>query len=191
MLDLTPSGNTEVEKGQVLLSEPFLNDPYFKRTVILLCEHNQEGSFGFVLNNYIDVELSQIMENMPDFDCRISIGGPVKNSNLYYLHTLGEEVEDSLEVVPGIYMGGNFNTLRQMLVEGKVKKGQVRFFVGYSGWSPDQLKDELKTKSWFVTRIPKELIMNTDSDDIWKDIMKSFGVKGQIIANLPEDPSLN
>jgi len=191
MFDLTPAGDIELIKGQVLLSEPFLNDPYFKRTVIFLCEHNEEGSFGFVLNNYIDVDLDQIMENMPNFDSRISIGGPVRNSNLYYLHTLGLEVEESIEVVPGIYMGGNFDTLKNLLMNGKVKKGQVRFFVGYSGWSPDQLSEEMKTKSWFVTSISNDLIMNTDLDDIWKHIMKTFGTKGQIIANLPEDPSLN
>jgi putative transcriptional regulator len=90
----------------------------------------------------------------PILTSRISIGGPVRNSNLYYLHTLGKEVEESIEVVPGIYMGGNFNSLKHLLMNGKVKKGQVRFFVGYSGWSPDQLNEELKTKSWFVTRFP-------------------------------------
>jgi putative transcriptional regulator len=190
-IDFSPDKDVRPVKGQVLLAEPFLNDPYFRRTVIFLCEHNTEGSFGFVLNNYIDVDLDQIMENMPKFESRISIGGPVRNSNLYYIHTLGEVVEDSVEIIPGVFMGGNFETLRKMLVSGRVEKGQIRFFVGYSGWSPAQLEKEIKTNSWFVTSINKEMVMNTQLEDLWKVVMKGMGKKGELIANMPEDPSLN
>ncbi len=190
-MDFAPDKNTPPAKGQILLSEPFLNDPYFKRTVIFLCEHNNDGSFGFVLNNFIDVDLEQIMENMPRFEGRISIGGPVRNSNLYYIHTLGNKIEESVEIIPGVYMGGNFDQLKAMLVSGTVTKGQVRFFVGYSGWSHEQLENEIKGNSWFVTSAPKELVMNSDINDMWKTIMRSMGRKGQMIANMPEDPSLN
>ena len=175
----------------MLLSEPFLNDPYFKRTVVLLCEHNEEGSFGFVLNNYIDVELNQIMENMPAYEGKISIGGPVRNSNLYYIHTLGNLIEDSIEILPGVYMGGNFETLRKLMFNGKITPEQVRFFVGYSGWSPQQLKNEIDTQSWFVADVNQETVMNTSIPDLWKVIMLKMGRKGQMIANMPEDPSLN
>ena len=190
-IDLKPDSNLQPMRGHVLLSEPFLNDPYFKRTVIFLCEHNQDGSFGFVLNNYIDVELDQIMENMPAFGSRISIGGPVRNSNLYYIHTLGAIIEDSIEIMPGVFMGGNFETLREMLMRGEVEKRQVRFFVGYSGWSPEQLEEEIKSNSWFVTTASKDLVMDTDQNDLWKTIMKGMGKKGELIAGMPEDPSLN
>lgn len=190
-IDFSPNTNVEPKKGQVLLSEPFLNDPYFKRTVILLCEHNSEGSFGFVLNNFIEVELDQIIEDMPKFDGKISIGGPVRNSNLYYIHTLGEEIEESVEILPGVFMGGDFEKLRKLLYAGKIAPEQVRFFVGYSGWSPEQLQTEIKSQSWFVTDIDKDLVMDTEVDDLWRHIMKKFGRKGEMIANMPEDPSLN
>lgn len=190
-IDFSPNTNVEPKKGQVLLSEPFLNDPYFKRTVILLCEHNNEGSFGFVLNNFIEVELDQIIEDMPKFDGKISIGGPVRNSNLYYIHTLGAEIEESVEILPGVFMGGDFEKLRKLLYSGKIAPEQVRFFVGYSGWSPDQLQSEIKSQSWFVTDIDKDLVMDTEVDDLWRHIMKKFGRKGEVIANMPEDPSLN
>ena len=190
-IDFSPNTNVEPKKGQVLLSEPFLNDPYFKRTVILLCEHNREGSFGFVLNNFIEVELDQIIEDMPKFDGKISIGGPVRNSNLYYIHTLGDEIEESVEILPGVFMGGDFEKLRKLLYAGKIAPEQVRFFVGYSGWSPEQLQTEIKSQSWFVTDIDKDLVMDTEVDDLWRHIMKKFGRKGEMIANMPEDPSLN
>lgn len=190
-LDLKPDNTIRPERGQVLLSEPFLNDPYFRRTVIFLCEHNQEGSFGFVLNNYIDVHLDQIMDNMPRHQSRISIGGPVRNSNLYYIHTLGDRIDESIEIIPGVFMGGNFETLKKLLVSGEVSRDEVRFFVGYSGWSPEQLENEIRTNSWFVTHVNKDLVMNTGVKDLWKVIMRGMGRKGEMIANLPEDPTLN
>lgn len=190
-IDFSPNKNVAPTRGCVLLSEPFLNDPYFKRTVVLLCEHNTEGSFGFVLNNYIDVALDQIVDDMPLFASKISIGGPVRNSNLYYIHTLGDKIEDSMEILPGVFMGGDFEELRKLLLEGKVQKNEVRFFVGYSGWSPDQLKEEIESNAWFVTDIAQKEVMDTDIDDLWKFIMKRLGRMGEMIANLPEDPSLN
>ncbi len=189
--DLGPKGDIQPGKGKVLLAEPFLDDPYFKRTVILLCEHNEEGSFGFVLNNYIDVDLDQIIEALPEFDTKISIGGPVKNSNLYYIHTLGEVIPDSIEIVDGIYMGGDFDKLRDKIAHGLIDKNQIRFFVGYAGWSANQLDEELKLKSWFVKDIKSGVLMNTEIDDLWKTIMRSMGKNGQIIANFPDDPTQN
>jgi putative transcriptional regulator len=189
--NISPDIKIKPRKGKVLLAEPFLDDPYFKRTVILLCEHNEEGSFGFVLNNYIDIELDQVMDELPTFSTRISIGGPVNNSNLYYLHTLGEQIGDSVEVMNGIYMGGDFEILKKKLRMGQVQKDEVRFFVGYSGWSPNQLDTELGSKSWFVANVKPKLLMNTDVTDLWKKVMESMGSKGSMIANLPDDPSLN
>jgi putative transcriptional regulator len=115
----------------------------------------------------------------------------VRNSNLYYLHTLGEKISDSVEIIPGVFMGGNFDILKKMLFTGDVKKDEVRFFVGYSGWSPEQLESEIESKSWFVANVNKDILMNSENNDLWKTIMKSMGKRGQLIANLPEDPSLN
>jgi len=186
-----PENENTPEKGSILLSEPFLDDPYFKRTVILICEHNEEGSFGFVLNNYVDFDLKDVIDRMPNFDARVSIGGPVKNSNLYYIHTLGKEIADSIEVFEGVFMGGDFEVLKRKLLNNEISSDQVRFFVGYSGWSPNQLVDELRTKSWFVTTATANTIMRTDISDLWGSILKSMGKKYEMIANLPDDPSQN
>ena len=101
MIDLRPSSDQVPERGSVLLSEPFIEDPFFKRTVVLLCEHNEEGSFGFVLNNYIDIELDQIVDEFPHLPYSISVGGPVKNTNLFYIHTLGDLIPESVMVMEG------------------------------------------------------------------------------------------
>ena len=191
MIDLSPSNNQLPERGSVLLSEPFIEDPFFKRTVVLLCEHNEEGSFGFVLNNYIDIELDQIVEEFPHIPYSISVGGPVKNTNLFYIHTLGDLIPESALIMEGLYFGGDFEILKSKLINEEVSLKDVRFFIGYSGWLPKQLDEELKHKSWFVTKVNKITIMNTDDKDLWKSIMQNLGMKGKLVAKFPIDPELN
>lgn len=191
MIDLSPSSEQVPERGSVLLSEPFIEDPFFKRTVVLLCEHNEEGSFGFVLNNYIDIELDQIVDDFPHVPYSISVGGPVKNTNLFYIHTLGDLIPESVMIMEGLYFGGDFEILKTKLIAGEIEWSAVRFFIGYSGWSPQQLEGELKEKSWFVTKVNKKTLMSTEDKDLWKSIMKKLGPKGKLIANLPVDPELN
>jgi putative transcriptional regulator len=191
MIDLRPNQNQIPEKGCILLSEPFLNDPFFKRTVILLCEHNADGSFGFVLNNYIDVSLQEVIDQFPDWEGVISIGGPVKNGNLFYLHSLGNVIPNSAKVMDDLFFGGDFDVVKRMMIKGSIKPNQIRFFIGYSGWSAQQLDEEIKEQSWYITHVTPKVIMNTDEKDLWKSIMKKFGPKGRMIANLPEDPELN
>jgi putative transcriptional regulator len=96
-----------------------------------------------------------------------------------------------VEVVPGVYMGGDFEVLKKLLSAGLVKQDEVRFFVGYSGWSPKQLEEEIHQNAWFVADISKEWIMNSSLDDLWKQVMEGFGRKGKFLANLPDDPTLN
>ena len=115
ILDLDPENQLPPARGRLLVSEPFLPDPYFRRTVVLLCDHNEEGSFGFVLNRHMDITVSELMENMPVVDSRVSIGGPVQSGNLYYLHTIGPHITGSVEVVDGVHMGGDFEQLRAVL----------------------------------------------------------------------------
>ncbi len=191
MLKFTPENQKEPKRGSLLLAEPFLDDPYFKRTVIILCEHNEEGSFGFVLNNYVEVEIENIISQMPKFQTRVSIGGPVKNSNLYYIHTLGDKLENSLPITTSLFMGGDFEQLKGLIERGEIDENQIRFFVGYSGWSENQLQEELNENSWFVTEGFEDLLMNTRNDDLWSDIVKSLGKEYEHLANFPQDPNLN
>lgn len=191
MLKFSPDNNTPPRSGCVLLSEPFLDDPYFNRTVILLCEHNEEGSFGFVLNNYVDITIDRIVPEMPALDGRVALGGPVKNSNLFYLHALGDRLPNSLAVTDNIYMGGDFEQLKAMIDKGEINEGDVRFFIGYSGWSPRQLEGELEAKSWFVTDADEPLLMDSSIDDLWERLMGRLGKAYAHLANTPTNPNLN
>ncbi|MDA0882774.1 MAG: YqgE/AlgH family protein [Bacteroidetes bacterium] len=191
MFDFTPDSNIPVGPGKILIAEPFLADPYFKRAVVLLCEHSDEGSFGFVLNNYIEMDLDQLMDQLPNIDTRISIGGPVKNSNLFYIHSLGNKIENSVPIAEGIYMGGDFDALQHLLKLGKLDRNQIRFFVGYSGWSSNQLNEELEQNSWIVGEADADLLMNTQVDDLWSTILNAMGKDYRRLTNLPSDPNLN
>lgn len=191
MIDLKVHNKLSPKKGRVLISEPFVDDDYFGRTIILLCEHNEEGSFGFVLNKYLDVEVKELS----DFDpvmARISKGGPVGNKHLYFLHTLGDEIENSVHVVGNIYSGGTFEEIVQKAKLGLIKQNSVRFFLGYSGWTTNQLEDELKQNAWLVSNISTtESIMDTKNDSIWEDYMSLQGGKYKAFAHFPINPHFN
>ncbi len=192
MIRFTPENQALPEAGDVLLSEPFMDDPYFGRKVVLLCEHNEEGSFGFVLNNYIDIDLNEVMDDLPALQARISVGGPVKNSNLYYIHTR-PDIPDSVPVVDGVYMGGDFDLIKSMIQRGELAASQIRFFIGYSGWSAKQLDEEILSRSWFVSKAGQGDILRTDEDNetFWKRLISGMGNGYDHIANAPSDPSLN
>jgi putative transcriptional regulator len=192
MIRFTPNNQAVPKAGNVLLSEPFLDDPYFGRKVVLLCEHNEEGSFGFVLNNFVDIDVDEVMDDLPKLNTRISVGGPVKNGNLYYLHTRGD-IDESIAVVDGVYMGGDFDRIKDLLLSGELTSKDIRFFIGYSGWSPAQLQDEIRSRSWFVADADRNDIMRTDEENetFWKRLISGMGEGFTHIANAPNDPSLN
>lgn len=191
ILNINPDNILPPEIGRVLVSKPFLDDPYFKRTVILLCDHNEEGSFGFVLNKYVDMDLSDIQLNIPGDNTKLAIGGPVENKNVYYIHRHGAEMPGSIHIVDDIYMGGSFEDLKALLSSPGFDPRNVRFFIGYSGWSDNQLLDELKSDSWYVATCKSDLIMNTEVDDLWKEVLKGMGGAYANLANFPLDPKMN
>jgi putative transcriptional regulator len=192
MIRFTPSSNKDPKPGQVLLSEPFLDDAYFGRKAVLLCEHNEESSFGFVLNNFVDIELSHLLQTMPEWPARISLGGPVKNSNLYYLHTC-PQIPGAVRIHEDLYMGGEFDWVKQAIIDKTISDLDLRFFVGYAGWTAGQLTDEMKSNSWFIADVELSKIMDTTigEEDYWKQLIMGMGDDFAHIANAPSDPSLN
>ncbi len=178
------------QKGSFLISEPFLPDPNFKRTVIILTEHNNDGTVGFVLNKRMEISLHDAMEDFPSVDIPIYFGGPVQPDTLHFIHTI-DILEGRHEIFDGLYWGGNFEALKAMAAKKFIKKENIIFFIGYSGWSPDQLDSEIKEKSWIVTPAKPELLFTDNQDDLWKTVLQSMDQKYSIIANFPEDPSLN
>jgi len=179
------------KKGRVLISEPFLNDHYFRRSVVYLTEHNKDGSFGFVLNKPLEISITEIVDDFPESEFPISVGGPVSNNTVHFMHTLGESVPDSVFVADGIWWGGDFNYIKSLVETGGVKSHQLRFFLGYSGWSAGQLDGELDEHAWLVGNISPRMIMTGMESEFWSDTLARYNNKYKAWANFPEDPGLN
>lgn len=179
------------EKGRLLIAEPtILNDISFKRTIILLTEHTLKSSVGFILNRPLNHVLSDLV---PEIDCNFTVyqGGPVEQDNLYFIHKVPQLIPNSIEVANGIYWGGNFDLLKELLIENRLKPSDIRFFLGYSGWSTDQLDEELNTYSWFISENDYKNILTINNESLWKEKLLQKGGKYKIWANAPSDIQMN
>lgn len=181
----------DVKKGAILIAEPFLGDPNFERTVVLLCEHNEQGSFGFVLNQKIETSLNDLTEGKFYGDNEIYVGGPVQQNTLHFIHRLGDLIENSVEIMKGLYWGGDFEQTQSLVNTGVIQEKDIRFFLGYSGWGVEQLNNELEQNSWIVTESNPTFIFDTKAMDIWRLILKNMGGKYKQLSNYPIDPRLN
>jgi putative transcriptional regulator len=190
-LDFSFKNNEPTNKGSILISDPFSDDVYFGRSVVLICEHNEEGTFGFVLNNYIDVNLHQLDDNFPNINARISFGGPVSKENLYYIHSFSD-ITNTLEIREGLYYGGDFDEITDRIKNAKNPNKEIRFFVGYSGWSAGQLDEEIKNENWITANnISTENIIDTKLDDLWRICLEKQGQRFQLMTKFPRNPMDN
>ena len=185
------TNNIQPEKGKILISEPFLGDYYFKRSVVLLADHSDEGSFGVVLNKPLNMLLSEVVEGFPEFDAQVYLGGPVESDNLFFIHTLGDQIEGSIEIIDGLYWGGDIEVVKEMILLKKIEPAQIRFYIGYSGWSPNQLDEELKRNSWVVSRIKLSSIIETSPKELWKTSLNKLGGDYSFWPKFPNDPMHN
>ena len=177
--------------GILLIADPFLKDPNFKRTVIFICEHQQEGSFGFVLNKQFEQTLDELVAGFDGFPIPVYYGGPVQMDTIHFLHQYPDKVPGGHEVMNGIYWGGDFEKLSALVKTNEIDFDKVRFFIGYSGWRNGQLGDELKEKSWLTVEATQKLIFHHQPENIWKDSLRHLGGDYEMMINFPTDPQLN
>ncbi|MDX9942474.1 MAG: YqgE/AlgH family protein [Bacteroidales bacterium] len=179
-------------RGKLLISEPALRDFYFSRSVVLLAEHSdEEGSVGLILNKPINLKLKDVVKEFPNNEYPLYLGGPVHPDRLFYLHTLGERIPGSMELIPGLFWGGEIEKLMELVDLNLVSSEEVRFFIGYSGWEPKQLDRELEEDSWIVTQCSLDTVMRDSPERLWSSILKELGDDYAIWANYPADPILN
>jgi putative transcriptional regulator len=179
------------EKGKILISEPFLPDTFFNRSLVYLTDHNPQGSVGFILNKKLDLKVSAAIAGFEGWNENLNMGGPVAPDTLHYLHNLGDLIPKSVLVEGNIFWGGDIDSIRELIKIGKIKQSQIRFFLGYSGWSAGQLERELNENSWVITRVKSDIIMNNRDDDTWKRVLRSFKNKYRMWADFPDSPEMN
>ena len=182
----------DIKAGSILISEPFLPDPNFSRSVVLLTEHNIHGSFGFVLNQPTEHSVNRVMEELVHVNHSLYQGGPVELESFHYLHTYGH-IDKSLEIGDGVHWSGDFEQVYSGIQDGSLSADQFRFFIGYSGWAAGQLEAELAEKSWIIGDFNAKYLFDDTIEDaeLWKHAIRDKGGNFSLLANSPENPSLN
>ena len=182
----------EPAAGGYLLSDPFMGDPYFERSVVYLCQHDSEGTFGMVLNNPLGLHLNDVIDNPFTGDFPLFIGGPVSRNQLFFLHDQGDQIEGSLPVSDGLAFSGDFDALVDYRSSKKNLKMKLKFFVGYSGWDEGQLEREIKEHSWIaVSNIPSTYPFSPNTHKLWTACMELQGPKFKTISRFPKNPNEN
>lgn len=181
------------KKGSLLLSEPFMLDSNFERSVVLLCEHDTtNGTMGLILNNRSLLLLTEVVQDIENKNFPLYIGGPVNMEALFFIHKLPEQIEGGIQLVDDVYFGGDFQQVTFLINENLIQPDQIKFFIGYAGWNAGQLQEEIQQNSWAVhNKFPSELLLLQDGEALWKEALINLGPKYAHVANFPKSPNLN
>ncbi len=178
----------KINSGNILLAEPFMIDGNFKKSVVLLCDHSDDGgTLGFVLNKELDIPLNDLLADFPSIDLNVFFGGPVATDTIHYIHNVGEALEGSIKVCDGIWWGGDFDQLQFKISSGMIREDNIRFFVGYSGWESGQLDTEMIMGSWVVSDMLEDYLFDVLPDDMWQICMSDKGDTFSILSEMPTD----
>ncbi len=180
-----------IKKGTLLISEPFSADQNFERSVVLICEHDQEGSFGLVLNQATNLQLSDVIKEAIYPEIPLFLGGPIEHNTLHFIHRRADLIDGGVEIENGLFWGENFQQIIQLLNQGVLPINDIRCFLGYSGWGMAQLDFEIKKDWWMITQGNSKFIFETETKDFWKKILQNMGGDYKVISNYPIDPRLN
>ena len=185
------SNNVLPSRGKILISEPFLRDATFGRSVVLLIDHTEEGSMGLIINKQLPIFVNDIIkefkyiENIPLYK-----GGPIATDTLFYLHTLAD-IPGAIPISKGLYLNGDFDEIKKYILQGNNVDRYIRFFLGYSGWESEQLSTELKENTWLVSKEENAYLMNGDTKDMWKQALEKLGSKYETWSRFPQVPTFN
>jgi putative transcriptional regulator len=178
--------------GKILLAEPFLWDTNFKRSAVLICDHSKkEGTVGFIINKPMDIRVDELVNDFPAFDSTAYFGGPVQTDTIHYIHNAGELLEGSTKITEGVYWGGDFEKLKFLIDQQLIKPENIRFFVGYAGWSEGQLEMEMKIRSWIVADVHSNYLFKSSPHVLWQKIMNQKGDNFTVIAQIPDSFTWN
>lgn len=178
-------------KGQLLLDGGSLAGSFFSRTVVLVCQHNEEGAFGLVLNRSMDKSIGEMLvEDLPEqlAEQDLWVGGPVQPSALSYL--LSDDFLPDANVLPNLSLEHSIEDLAELGNSFSVTQ-RVRVFAGYSGWAPGQLEDEMKRKAWITQSASLDHVFAIEPQKLWRSVMIELGGVHRLMADGPDDLSLN
>lgn len=186
-----PSSDQDLKPGTLLIAPPMMHDPNFRRTVVLLCEHGPEGSFGLILNRPLAISLHEVMRSVARRETSVSMGGPVQPDTLHFIHCHGDLIPQTIPLLDGIYWGGDFELLKVLIETDQTSPRDLRFFLGYAGWAADQLQGEIDAGGWILARADASAIFTPDPANLWRTSLRRLGGEYALLANFPEDPRTN
>ncbi|MFA6262213.1 MAG: YqgE/AlgH family protein [Bacteroidia bacterium] len=178
-------------KGSLLLSEPFLDDMKFRRTVVLLGEHSEDGTVGFVLNRLLNITTRDVVPDLLLTEHPVYYGGPVEPNTLHFIHKSGDLIDGSQQIANGIYWGGDIGLVNDLIKRNVLKPEDFKFFIGYSGWESGQLIQEIENKAWWLTESNNRVVFDDDLENMWSNLVRTLGPDFAYMADSPEDPQWN
>jgi len=183
------SNDIKPEAGKVLISEPLLDDLYFKRSVVLLCESYNDSFLGLILNLKSDLFLHDVLDGFTKTNISLYLGGPVDPDVLYFIHSFNY-IKNSYKIADGIFLNGDLEDVKQLVNSGIATDKNIKFFLGNSGWAPGQLREEIAYNSWLVGEMPYKHMFPGDSN-LWLKSLDFVDSKYQVWKNFPTDPEYN
>lgn len=181
----------DLRTGNILLAEPFMLDGNFRQSVVLLCDHTEEdGTLGFILNKRLDMLLNDLVFSFPKINVPVYFGGPVATDTIHYIHNIGPTLEGSVEVSDGVWWGGDFEQLKNLVVDKVVKPENIRFFVGYSGWEIGQLEMEMEMRSWVISAMKYDYLFRSNDYTLWQECMIDKGERFAILSEIPSGKAI-
>lgn len=190
-LRLMSLSDRDLPPGTLLIAPPMMHDPNFRRTVVLLCEHGPEGSFGLVLNRPLAISLHEVMNGVSQKETSVAMGGPVQPDTLHFIHSHGEIIPKTIPLLDGVFWGGDFELLKALVETGQTSPRDLRFFLGYAGWAAGQLQEEIDAGGWILARADAASIFSTDPTHLWRTALRRLGGEYALLSNFPEDPRMN
>ena len=185
------SNNVLPSRGKILISEPFLRDATFGRSVVLLIDHTEEGSMGLIINKQLPIFVNDIIKEFKYIeDIPLYKGGPIATDTLFYLHTLAD-ISGAIPISKGLFLNGDFEEIKRYILQGNQIDRYIRFFLGYSGWESEQLSTELRENTWLVSKEENAYLMNGDTKDMWKQALEKLGSKYEAWSRFPRVPTFN
>ena len=180
-----------LQKGSILIARPSLLTDIFHRSVVILVNYSdQTGSIGFVLNKSLEIPVNVFLGDL-NSDNIVYSGGPVEEENIFYLHKRPDLIKDSEHIQGDLYWSGSFDDVKHAVNNGYIQTNEIKFYVGYSGWSQNQLDDEVKNGAWNVINDREFDLFSDLNHNLWKDQMKQLGGENLLWYNMPENPMLN
>lgn len=182
----------KVKKGNLLIANPESGfDTVFNKSVVLIADHSIKGSVGFILNKPQNFTLNELI---PEINSKFKIynGGPVEQESLYFLHKVPHLIANSVQICEGVYWGGDFSIIKELLNNNEITNKDIQFFLGYTGWGIHQIEDELEEEFWILDPLTShEKLFSINPNTIWKNKILEHCPESAIWINVPKNPSFN